>query len=48
MKTKILLCPAAGDVIEEIGWKGMAYIHLARDRDKWRDLVFAVMNLWVP
>jgi hypothetical protein len=48
MKTKILLCPAAGDVIEETEWKGVAYIHLAQDRDKWWDLVYAVINLWDP
>jgi len=41
MKPKILLCPAAGDVIEEIGWEGV-------DRFKWRDLVYTVMKLWVP
>jgi hypothetical protein len=48
MKTKILLYPAAGGVIKETGWEGVAYIHLAQDKDKWRDLVYAVMNIWVP
>jgi hypothetical protein len=32
----------------EIGWGGVDCIGLAQDRDKWRALVNAVMNLWVP
>jgi hypothetical protein len=32
----------------EIGWGGVGWIGLAQDRDKWRALVNAVMNLWVP
>jgi hypothetical protein len=32
----------------EIGWGGVDWIGLAQDRDKWRALVNAVMNLWVP
>jgi hypothetical protein len=31
----------------EIGWGGVDWIGLAQDRDKWRALVNAVMNLWV-
>jgi hypothetical protein len=31
-----------------IGWVGMDWIDLAQDRDQWRDLVDAVMNLRVP
>jgi hypothetical protein len=27
---------------------GMNWIDLAQDRDRWRALVSAVMNLWVP
>jgi hypothetical protein len=32
----------------EIGWGGVDWIGLARDRDRWRALVNAVMNLRVP
>jgi hypothetical protein len=32
----------------EIGWSGVDCVGLAQDRDKWRDLVNAVMNLRVP
>jgi hypothetical protein len=32
----------------EIGWDGMDRIDLAQDRDQWRALVRAVMNLRVP
>jgi hypothetical protein len=32
----------------EIGWGGMDLIDLAQDREQWRDLVNAVMNLRVP
>jgi hypothetical protein len=34
--------------LRERGWDGGDWIALAQDRDKWRDLVNAVMNLWVP
>jgi hypothetical protein len=30
-----------------VGW-GINWIKLAQDRDRWRALVNAVMNLWVP
>jgi hypothetical protein len=33
--------------LEEIGWRGVEWIHLAQDRDRWRALVNAVMNLRV-
>jgi hypothetical protein len=29
----------------EIGWDGMDWINLARDRDQWRALVKTVMNI---
>jgi hypothetical protein len=32
----------------EIVWGNVDWIGLAQDRDKWRALVNAVMNLWVP
>jgi hypothetical protein len=32
----------------EIGWGSVGWIGLAQDRDKWRGLVNAVMNIRVP
>jgi hypothetical protein len=32
----------------EIGWNGMDWIDLAKDRDQWRALVNMVMRLQVP
>jgi hypothetical protein len=34
--------------LKELGWDGMDWIELAEDRDQWRALVNAVMNLRVP
>jgi hypothetical protein len=33
--------------VRKIGWGGMDWIDLAQDRDKWRALVYTVMNLRV-
>jgi hypothetical protein len=32
----------------EVGWRDVYWIGLAQDRDRWRALVNAVMNLRVP
>jgi len=37
-----------GMVLQEVGCGYMDWIGLAQDRDRWRTLVSAVMNLWVP
>jgi hypothetical protein len=34
--------------LREIGWDGMDCINRAQDRDKWRTLVYAIMNILVP
>jgi hypothetical protein len=34
--------------LREVGWDDMDWIDLAEDRDRWRALVNAVMNLRVP
>jgi hypothetical protein len=34
--------------LREIGWDGMDWIDLAKDRDKWRALVNTTMNHRVP
>jgi hypothetical protein len=32
----------------EVGWRGMDWIDLPQDRDRWRAVVYTVMNLRVP
>ena len=34
--------------LKEVGCRGLDWNGLAQDRDRWRALVSAVMNLWVP
>jgi hypothetical protein len=34
--------------LQEVGWGAMDWIDMAQDRDRWRAVVSAVMNLRVP
>ena len=34
--------------LQEVEWWGMDWIDQAQNRDRWRALVNAVMNIWVP
>jgi hypothetical protein len=34
--------------LQEVGWEGVDWIYMAQNRDRWRAVVNAVMNLRVP
>jgi hypothetical protein len=34
--------------IQEVGWKGIEWIDLVQDRDRWWALVYVVMHFRVP
>jgi hypothetical protein len=34
--------------VREVGWGIIDWIDLAEDRDRWRAVVNAVMNFWIP
>jgi hypothetical protein len=34
--------------LKEIGWEGVDWIHLVRDRDQWLAVVHVVMDLRFP
>jgi hypothetical protein len=34
--------------LKEVGWGDMDWIDLAQDKERWRALVYTVMNLRVP
>jgi hypothetical protein len=34
--------------LREIGWEGVNWVRLARDRDKWRVLVNTIINIRFP
>jgi hypothetical protein len=34
--------------LQEVGRAGMDWIELAQDRDRWRALLSATVNVWVP
>jgi hypothetical protein len=34
--------------LQQLGYEGMDWIEMAQDRDRWRAIVNAVMNLQVP
>jgi hypothetical protein len=34
--------------LQEMGWRGMDWIELVQDRDRWRAVVNVVMNLGFP
>jgi len=44
----MLVAVQTGMDLREIGWASVDWMHLARDKDQWRNLVNTVMNHWVP
>ena len=34
--------------LQEVGWRGLDWIYLAQDRDRWWALLNAAINLQVP
>jgi len=34
--------------LQEVGYRGVEWLELAQDRDRWRAVVNMVMNLWIP
>jgi hypothetical protein len=34
--------------LQEVGCEGIDWIDVVQDRDRWRALLNAVMNIWVP
>jgi hypothetical protein len=34
--------------LQKVGWEGVDWIDMAQDKDRWRAVVNAVMNLRVP
>jgi len=34
--------------LQEVGWRGVDWIDLARDRERWQAFVNVVMNVWFP
>jgi hypothetical protein len=34
--------------LREVGWRGVDWIDLAQDRDRWRAPLNNVINLWFP
>jgi hypothetical protein len=34
--------------LQEFGWRGIDWIDLVQDRDRWLAVVNTVMNIWIP
>jgi hypothetical protein len=35
-------------ILRELGWKGVDWIYLAQDRDRWRALLNTIINIHFP